>query len=469
MRHRFWFTVFAAGAGALLIAATACAAPVPTASPSAGPATVGPAAPSVPATTASSTARSAAPDFDGDGRADLAAALNLDRESGEWAVRVWYGSGATADIPSTDLGQPTYSIGGAILARDVDRDGYTDLVVGLRTGVQTVPGSPSGLDVVHSDLAPVTEHVDARVATLALVEQPVARLVVGIDSEAGAEVRAFCLGKTGLPTGDPLVLRPGTGKVPKIGNAESFGASLAAAGNRLFIGTPYAKVSGKRGAGVVTAVSFSTSGVSVVRNITQATRGVAGGVGTNDYFGHSLAARDGLLVVGIPGDDVAGVKDTGSVQVFSLAKGTVKPLSRISQATTGVPGRPEPLDRFGHSVDLATVCPGVLSLVVGGPGEVITAGHEADGAAWAVPLTKARGCPGVQLYAGHGIAGTPVSLLGLGGELAVLRDAGSDVDALVIGGRGDAEEGPTGLLVRWSRPSGETVRYEGIFRSVAGR
>jgi hypothetical protein len=60
-------------------------------------------------------------------------------------------------------------------------------------------------------------------------------------------------------------------------------------------------------------------------------------------------------------------------------------------------------------------------------------------------------------------------MLGLGGELAVLRDSGSRVDDLVIGGRGDAEEGPTGMVARWSRSAGETVRHEGIFRSVAGR
>lgn len=442
------------------LALTSCALPVPAASPSSAPVT--PAAPATPA------AGTAAPDFDGDGTADLVAALNLDPDSGGWAIRVWYGSGSTLDITSADLGATTSSIGGALLARDLDYDGYTDLVLGSRRSVQIVRGSASGLDVAGHHLVPVTTTDNTRVAALALVEQPVARLAVGIDSESGGEVRAFRLGADGLPTGDPLVLRPGTGGVPTIGNPESFGWSLAGWDNRLFIGTPYAEVDGKRDAGVVTAITFSTSGVSAVRNITQDTPGVAGAVGAIDYFGNSVAARDGYLAVGAPGDDV-GAEDAGSVQVFSLAGGALTPLQRIAQAVDGVPGRAGRHDRFGYSVDLATVCPGVTSVVIGGPGEVITAGHESDGAAWVVPMTKTAGCESVQVYAGHGLSETAVSLLGLGTELAVLRDSASGVDDLVIGGRGDAEEGPAGLLVRWSASAGETVRHEAIFRSVAGR
>lgn len=448
---------------ALLVAVTACTTSAPSTSPSATPTSPVPTTPAAPSTT------SAAPDFDGDGKADLVAALNLDRDSGAWAVRVWYGSGTTRDITSADLGGTSYGIGGAMLARDLDRDGCSELVLGFGSNVQIVPGSASGLDVERRHLVPVTTATNSRVATLTLVEQPVARLVVGIDSESGGEVRAFPLGADGLPTGSPLVLRPGTGTVPKIGNAESFGWSLAGWDDRLFIGTPYAKVAGQRDAGVVTVVTFSASGVSAALNISQDTEGVAGAVGAINYFGNSLAARDGYLAVGVPGDDVGGVEDTGSVQLFSLAGGRLEPLERVSQATAGVPGRTERDDRFGYSVDLATVCPGVLSLVVGGPGEVIAAGHEADGAAWVVPLEETSGCPSVQLYAGHGLTGAPVSLLGLGRELAVIRDAGSGVDDLVIVGRGDAEEGPNGLLARWSRSGGETVRHEGIFRSLAGR
>ena len=82
-----------------------------------------------------------------------------------------------------------------------------------------------------------------------------------------------------------------------------------------------------------------------------------------------MAARDGYLAVGTYGDAVGSVKSTGSVQIFTLSKGKVTPKTRLSQASTGVPGKAEKYDQFGRAVALATSCSGVPAVVVGAPAE----------------------------------------------------------------------------------------------------
>lgn len=93
----------------------------------------------------------ASPDFDGDGKADLAARIYLD-QSDQYAVRIWYGSGAVTDVTSADAGGPVVTDGegglrGPLLARDFNGDGYCDLAFtspGAHLSVVQVFGSATG-------------------------------------------------------------------------------------------------------------------------------------------------------------------------------------------------------------------------------------------------------------------------------------------------------------------------------------
>lgn len=92
------------------------------------------------------------------------------------------------------------------------------------------------------------------------------------------------------------------------------------------------------------------TGVSSAKAITQSTSGVTGVAGKGDNFGGSLAAADGYLAVGAPWDDVESVKNTGSVQVFTVTSKGLTPVRRVSQYGSAVPGKAEPYDIFGYSV-----------------------------------------------------------------------------------------------------------------------
>ena len=420
-------------------------------------------------------AAAASPDYDGDGKADLAATRTEETEA--LGVRIKLGAGPTVDLTAAAITPDASGIAAPLLSGDLNSDGFSDLVFVTRDGRLTVvPGSPSGLQLaarqslkLPTTAAPATAFPMIR--SLALVESPVRRLAVGlINPTSGVgEVILVQVNALGAPSGTPTLLKPGTAKLPKLKDAGSFGSALAGAGSQLFIGAPSATVSGVPHAGAMMAVTLGASGVVSATTITQATKGVTGAVAKNDFFGASVAARDGYLAVGTYGDAVGSVKSTGSVQIFTLSKGKVTPKTRLSQASTGVPGKAEKYDQFGRAVALATSCSGVPAVVVGAPAEVITAGHESDGSAWLIPLTTAKGCAARQLYEGHGLSGTPgFSVVGF--MLAAIRDRGAVADDLVIIGPGSYSEGPEGMLFRWSSASlTTTYRADGFYRSAAGR
>lgn len=421
----------------------------------------------------------ASPDYDGDGKADVAATVIGDLEYR--LIRVWYGSGATVDILHSDLGAGGYGIAWPLLARDLNGDGYTDLVAAdneeSEVRVLIIPGSSSGLQPANRTSFVAVAKPNPTAVSLALVESPVRRLAVGAYTDDGAnglrdEVGLFQLTAAGLPTGRPIRLTPGKGKVPSMFEGADFGRSMDALGSQLFIGAPYAKVNGKKAAGAVLAVTLDSSGVKSVKTITQATKSVTGAVGASDGFGQAVAARDGHLVVGAPGDTVGKAKRTGSIQVFTVSsKGAVKPVQRLAQSSPGIPGKAERDDRFGGQLALGAMCKGVPAVLVGGGGEAIAKGHDiGDGSAWLVPLRKVAGCTARQIYEGHGLPGKP-GYRYIGELIAFVRDRGAKADDLVVGGGGSLSEGPAGRLYRISATTGTATKLgpDEIFDSVAGR
>lgn len=429
------------------------------------------------ATAAPATA--ASPDFDQDGKADLAVSL-YDDEAETYTVRVWYGSGEISDIQPSDVGAPGIDdLNGPLLARDLNDDGFTDLVFtagvyenGAKVAIAL--GSEAGLLLEDLPTYSVSTSPSAAPASLALVEDPSPRLAVGVktgytNGTGAGRVAVFDLGSNGLPvSATPLLLKSGTSRIPTVsGSAPGFGTSLDSSGNRLFIGAPFATVSGKTNAGAVIAATFSASGVSSAKLISQSTTGVTGVAASEDRFGASLAARGNDLVIGTPLDHVGSLKDTGSVQVISLKDGALKPVNRISQSSSGVPGKSEQYDSFGSSVALGSVCADVTSVIIGGKGEQLGTSKSA-GSVWTIPVRTGTGCTASQLYEGHGFTGTPGAGVGLGAFVAVLRDAGDSVDDVVVGGRGGFSEGPDGKVIRWG-PTAETFRFTALIAGVAGR
>ncbi|WP_392871227.1 FG-GAP repeat protein [Streptomyces sp. LN499] len=92
----------------------------------------------------------------------------------------------------------------------------------------------------------------------------------------------------------------------------------------VLIGAPGATVSGAAGAGYVTVQYSSSSGLSTTKKIIlhQNTSGVPGGAEAGDRFGQAVASgdldNDGYddAIVGIPGEDLAGLSDAGGAVVF---------------------------------------------------------------------------------------------------------------------------------------------------------
>ncbi|MFE2294849.1 FG-GAP and VCBS repeat-containing protein [Streptomyces sp. NPDC059452] len=112
--------------------------------------------------------------------------------------------------------------------------------------------------------------------------------------------------------------------------------------------------------------------------ITQRTAGVPGADEVGDEMGASAAVADldgdgyGEVVVGLPGEDVGKVKDAGGVLVFKgRASGITGAGTKvIGQGTKHVPGVNEKGDRFGGEVHIVAPAKGVrATLAVAAPGE----------------------------------------------------------------------------------------------------
>ncbi len=392
----------------------------------------------------------AVPDFDGDGRADLAFSHASTPD-----LTVRYGNGTVVQITGTEVLGEEGTLGSAVLARDLNADGYTDLVLGASTysdyvsRVHVLFGSPAGLQVSSQPSFGIPAL--NQVVSLALVTAPVPRLAVGLDNSATeggvGTVAVYDLGPDGLPKSEPAFLTPGSGTVPAAAGTY-FAIRLAAWENHLYVGAHYTLV-GKVHSGGVLAVDFGPTGVTATKLVTRSTKGVPGKARENDSFGFSVAARDGYLAVGIPGDNIPSIKASGSVQLFRITSSGLVPGRLIWQGTRGVPGTADRYDDFGRSVALGTVCPGVLGVIVGNPEErPPTTDVMAAGAAWVIPLKTKKGCRAIGLRQGKGLPGHPTENYNLGQGVAVIRDRGAKVDLVAISGATTSD--PEGRVFLWS-------------------
>ncbi|MQY14249.1 hypothetical protein SRB5_44120 [Streptomyces sp. RB5] len=92
----------------------------------------------------------------------------------------------------------------------------------------------------------------------------------------------------------------------------------------ILTGAPGATVGGAKGAGYITVQYSTSAGISTAKRtvLSQNSSGVPGGAEAGDGFGKAVASSDldfdgyDDAIVGIPGEDLAGLSDTGAVTVF---------------------------------------------------------------------------------------------------------------------------------------------------------
>jgi hypothetical protein len=147
--------------------------------------------------------------------------------------------------------------------------------------------------------------------------------------------------------------------VPGIAEAgDRFGEVMGGAG---VVGIPREDIGALKDAGAVQLLQTDpdTHDLILAQDYNQSRADIAGVAEAGDRFG---AAVNGNRLIGVPGEDVGGLKDAGIVQLIGG--------NSYSQDTAGVPGTAEAGDQFGAAVISAPLqCPELGSFAIGAPGE----------------------------------------------------------------------------------------------------
>lgn len=382
--------------------------------------------------------------LDGDGVPDLAVGQAGGLALGAVDVRLT-GTGSQ-QISEDDLGLPrtAWDWGSALSEVDLNYDGCADLVVGApdvdgpkpRLGaVDLVLGSPVGLSSVGAHQLVSTHAGDEFGIALAASgradpksDKVVTDLWVGAPDrtekglvDAGA-VEHYQVSAAGVPTHIATITAASVDGT--IHAHARFGATLAAGENSVVIGAPGDTVHGQIRAGSASWVQLNatTGAITTTRYWTQHTAGVPGAPEPDDRFGAAVSETPTgtRYAVGIPDESLGTHTDAGMVQVFS---GTMIGKA-YTQNSRGIPGTVETGDHFGTAVQLGIgiTCANSVDLAVGAPGESIRTTKQA-GSVTLISLADDEGpCAARVYYQGSGLPGAHTTGNQAGAALGLLRD-----------------------------------------------
>ncbi|MGW7096291.1 trypsin-like serine protease [Streptomyces sp. NPDC054874] len=293
-------------------------------------------------------------DFNGDGVEDIAISdpkATVGGDAGAGLVRIVYGGGrGTAEI-NQDLdtvvggAEAGDAFGESLATVDYNEDGYTDLVVGS-------PGEAVG------------------------------------SAKAAGFVDVLYGAKDGLLTGQRythLEQGAGTGAIATSVSeaADRMGHSLAAGTTAegrpwILIGVPGEAIGSLANAGMAFYVYGDTS-----RTLHQdLPAGVPGAAEADDRFGASVAGGAHHFAIGVPGEAIGDLKESGTVALFSHqldAEGRPTSTGGLDQDNDAVTGAAEVDDEFGASLAMVDYRPSAAVatantsiLAIGSPGEATT-------------------------------------------------------------------------------------------------
>jgi hypothetical protein len=365
-----------------------------------------PAAPAAPVT----PGRTRISDVNGDGLADIvyrgrrmAHPENPDDDTQLGYVAVVYGGGAlpAQEVVAGDLNrrETEASFASAVLAADLNRDGYADVVVSdplsqtadperLRGKVWVMWGSASGISAERRRL--LVNGPDGTGRALAYVPTPSPVLAVGGRERPGGSLRLYPVHADGTLGNRRLIslATPGIPGPPREGS--EFGAPLAASGSLLVVGAPHASVGEVRRAGAAYVLRMRQGLAFGVTRISQAGRAVPESPEAGDEFGSSVSVHQRYVAVGAPGEGFGAAARVGLVQSFVMTppgrRLAAQHVASATQSSLRLPGFASGAGHWwGSSVAVYRPCAGAIGVLAVGRSGVASAAR--------VPLTLAGTCP----------------------------------------------------------------------------
>ena len=407
------------------------------------------AAPSSSPTSGSTCGSGSAPripgDIDGDGVADP---VVQSQPAGPNTLEVHNSAAGTQVITRDDLpfGSARSFFGTPIVA-DVTGDGCADVLTFATGEIDLIPGSTSGLVPAKATSVAGPRGNDSWGNSMALVSEP-RMLAVGVPTSPrsphdGGAVMLYPIGDGGR-FGEPALIHQDTAGIP--GDSEAadlFGWELAADGDTLVIGAPGETIGNHRGAGAVTVLRFTGSGLAFNGlRLAQDNPGFDARAEESDGLGGVLSVRGNLVALGVPNESIGGARGTGIVHVVELSTGSlrVERVHNLQQDSPGIPDTNEYLDHFGGSVAFGSnIGCTAMVVVVGAPGERIV--KEKSGSVTLAGLGK--DCGDQWLAASSPIGAAFVRYLG---RRVVTLPGGPDAGAPDIVLVADNNARPTGEL-----------------------
>jgi hypothetical protein len=367
-------------------------------------------------------------DYNGDGVTDVAVAdpkATVGSVKYAGAVHIMDGAGGpvrTLDESLVEVpGEPGSNdrFGQALASYDANRDGCTDLAVGMpyedvngnndAGSVRIIFGAQTGLGTGPTAIS-MQQGSDGT------PEAPGAYDWFGFSLAAGRISTGegfLVIGAPGqdvngqVDAGVVHYRRPGvnvmmSGLSPNGANRDDrTGYALAATPYHLGVASPGELLNGQPFAGAVCTLThtLNASGVpTLVGCVSQADANVSDEPGNTDSFGKSIAMApyrapgaaagqiDSILVVGVPGEDQTSnyIQETGIIQQFHVKNTGLTELPWIDQETAGITSTLERADYWGEKVLVVNTNPTAeastetLLVAVGIPGEDLGTDPDAD-------------------------------------------------------------------------------------------